>query len=852
MIGLIGAAMTRLTLFKKILIITLLLSLLPLLASSLILFFNLESTSARLSSEIGGSADIQASESLQMRASQVAESVADFLRQCESDLIFLSTSRLDRTALLNFYTSRKGEVWRRSGTVAAPREIREQLPIYRSIALLDRSGQERLVIRDGNFVAGKDLKNVSNPLATEFRSEEYFTKLPRKPGKIYVSHLTGYHVAKDEQLNGADEPENAFDGVSYQGIIRFAAPTFDDRGSFHGAVVISLDHRHLMEFSQHIDPGSRFSTVFPSYKSGNYAFIFDDEGWIITHPKFWDIRGLDRNGKPVPPYNEKSDAEDVTKGRIPFNLDSAGFIHPNYPLVASEIRRQKTGFVDITNVGGAKKIMAFAPIKYDTGDYERYGVFGGVTIGHQLDRFQTAARKGSRLINQQLGEHRTRSGIILVATALLAALSAWILSRGITKPLLLLTDGARRLAEGDTSASVVISSSDEIGELARTFNVMSDELEARKNNLLATLDELQNSRVEILSERNFKASILESISSAIITFSSTGVLTSINGLGQKLLGHADSIGMRYQDVFTDWPGLTERIASVLESREGYGREPLTMVHQGETTFFDAGIFPIGKDAEMGLTITLRNETEREKLRDEMMRLDRLASLGKLSAGIAHEVRNPLTGISLLLDDLHDRSLLNPDDREMLSKALLEIERVERLMGALLNYSTPVRADFREGDLARVLNDTILLMRREAELKGVTLEGAADSLPVFRFDPEKIKQALINIIKNALEAMEHGGRVTVRAFSRDDRIIVTVHDDGPGIDEQHLPLIFEPFFTSKGAGTGLGLSITQRIIEEHHGSITVESSPEAGTTFSITLPTGMNRHEQQKSRHGGQE
>ncbi|MDD5284300.1 MAG: ATP-binding protein [Desulfuromonadaceae bacterium] len=828
--------MARLTLFKKILIITLLLSLLPLLASSLILFFNLESTSARLTSEIGGTADIQASESLQMRASQVAKNVADFLRQCESDLIFLSSSQLDQATLLSFYASRKGEIWYKTGTASAPLEIREQVPIYRSIALIDKTGQERVVIKDGIILPRKDLKNVSDPEQTEFRSEEYFTRVLKQPGKIYVSHLTGYHVSKTEQLNGADEPENAFEGKNYQGIIRFAAAIFDRRGTFNGAVVVSLDHRHLMEFSQHIDPGKRFSTVFPSYKSGNYAFIFDDEGWIITHPKYWDIRGVDQNGKLVPPYTEKSTAADINSGRIPFNLDYEGFIHPNYPLVAAEVRKHKAGFVDTTNVGGEKKIMAYAPIVYAGGDYDRYGVFGGVTIGFQLDRFQIAARKGSRLINQQLGEHRTRSSVIIVVTAILAGFSAWILSRGITRPLLQLTESAYKLAEGDTRNRVVINSSDEVGELARTFNIMADELEARKNNLLTTLEELQRSRMEILDERNFKASILESISSAIITISPSGILTSINGIGQKLFGNSNCYGMEYRDIFSEWPILLERINAVLELREGYGREPLTRVIHGEMTYYDVGIFPIGKDAEMGLTVTLRNETEREKLREEMMRLDRLASLGKLSTGIAHEVRNPLTGISLLLDDLHDRSALNADDKEMLSKALSEIERVERLMSALLNYSSPVRADFREGDLTRVLNDIILLMRRPAEVQGVHLNVSPGELPVFRFDPEKIKQALINIIKNAIEALDSGGTLTVTTRHQDDNVIITVHDSGPGINQQDLPLIFEPFFTRKGAGTGLGLSITQRIVEEHHGSITVESDSKDGTTFSIMLPS----------------
>lgn len=828
-------AMPRLTLFKKILVITLLLSLLPLIASSLILFLNLETTSARLTSEIGDTADVQASESLQMRASQVAENVAIFLHQCENDLIFLSRSQLDKATLLNFYASRRGEIWYRTGSSSAPLEIREQVPLYDSIALIDKTGQEKLVIKNGAALPATELKNVTSPKGTEFPGEDYFSRVRSQPGKIYVSHLTGLHISKQDQLNGADEPEHAFGGKSYHGVIRFAAALYDAAGTFNGVVVVSLDHRHLMEFTQHIDPGRNFSTVFPSYKSGNYAFMLDDEGWIITHPKYWDIRGLDADGRLTPPYSTSSGKSDIEKGRIPFNLDHAGFVHPNYPKVADQVRKRQAGFVDTTNVGGAKKIMAYAPILYDSGDYARHGVFGGITIGFQLDQFQEVARKGSRLINQQLGEHRTRSGIILLITSLLAGFSAWGLSRGITSPLLQLTEGAQKLAGGDIRSRVTISSADEIGELGRTFNFMADELETRKNSLLATLDELQRSRIDILDERNFKTSVLESISSAIFTISPAGFLTSINGVGQQFLSDSVCLGMEYREMFAEWPDISVRIESVLHSKQGYGREPLIRQLDGELTYYDIGIFPIGTGAEMGLTVTLRNETERERLREETVRLDRLASLGKLSAGIAHEVRNPLTGISLLLDDLHDKPGFSADDKEMLSKALAEIERVERLVSALLNYSSPVRSAFREGDLSQLVKDILLLMRRQAEKQGIVLNFESSPLPQFRFDPEKLRQALINILKNALEVLESGGIVTITTECRDKAVTIAIHDNGTGIREQDLPLIFEPFFTRKGAGTGLGLSITQRIIEEHHGTLIVESDGSNGTTFRIVLP-----------------
>lgn len=828
--------MPRYTIFKKILVITLLLSLLPLLVSSAVLLVNLHSISSRLSADIAESDDRQASESLQMRARALAGRISDFLHQCESDLMFLSRSRLEQPALLDFYRTRRSEVWQRSGSAQAPQEAHEFLPLYRSIAVIDRFGQERVVIRDSKFLPAAALRNVSKPSDTEFKSEDYFRKTRAlKRGEIYVSHLTGFHVLKQEQLAGAKDPESAYDGKIYQGVIRFGSPLFDGSGAFDGMVVLSLDHRHLMEFSQHVDPGKNFSTVFPSYKSGNYAFLFDDEGWIITHPKFWDIRGVDQNGLLVPPYTKSSSKADVGSGRIPFNLDHAGFIHPSYPKVAAEVRRLRPGFVDITNVGGAKKMMAYAPIIYDTGDYRRHGIFGAVTIGFQVDQFHQAARKGSRLINRQLGEHRSTSAMIILVTALLSALSAWLLSRGISIPLRQLTEGAGKLAAGDNHVRVEVSSADEIGVLAGTFNYMADELELRKQSILSTLDELRKSRLEILDERNFKTSVLESISSAIVTFSPEGRLTSINGTGRLFLGTEVAQDQHYSEVFKGWSNLSERIAQVLAAHSGYGREPFRFDRGAGMTHFDVGFFPIGVDAEKGLTITLRNETEKEKLREEMMRLDRLASLGKLSAGIAHEVRNPLTGISLLLDDLHDQAASGSDDQDMIKKALAEIERVERLINALLNYSSPVRAEFRECDLNRVVCDTVLLMRRPCERQQVQLSLDEGQVPPFRLDPEKIKQAVLNIIRNAQEALPGGGRICIATSVEAECAVVSIGDNGSGISAEDLPLIFEPFFTRKGAGTGLGLSITQRIVEEHHGRIRVQSAPGEGTRFTIELP-----------------
>jgi signal transduction histidine kinase len=340
-----------------------------------------------------------------------------------------------------------------------------------------------------------------------------------------------------------------------------------------------------------------------------------------------------------------------------------------------------------------------------------------------------------------------------------------------------------------------------------------------------------------MDERNFKESILESITSAIITFSPDGTLTSINATGRHFLGNSVAIGMGYRTVYDGWGDMADRVASALAGKKPYGREPFIIERNGSTMHFDVGFFPIGRDAEQGITVTMRNETEKERMREEMTRMDQLASLGTISAGIAHEIRNPLTGITLLLDDLHDRPGLDPNTQLMIGHALTETERVERLISSLLSYSSPPRASFVRSDLNSAVQDGLVLFRKACEKQGIELTALCQPIPAFPFDPDQIRQLLLNLLGNALEAVPPGGSISIGTFCADDCAYISVADTGPGIPEEDIPRLFEPFFTRKSAGTGLGLSIVQRIIEEHHGSITVESNNGNGTVFTVGLPMG---------------
>ena len=147
-----------------------------------------------------------------------------------------------------------------------------------------------------------ELRDVSKPENTTFKSERYFQEtLKLKSREIYVSRVTGWYVNRNQQLGRAERIEDAVEGKKFEGVIRFAIPCIGETGEYEGIVMLSLDHRHLMEFTQHVLPTDERFVVYPSYASGNYAFMFDDEGWIICHPKFYNIRGILPDGTEFDP-----------------------------------------------------------------------------------------------------------------------------------------------------------------------------------------------------------------------------------------------------------------------------------------------------------------------------------------------------------------------------------------------------------------------------------------------------------------------------------------------------------------------------------------------------------------------
>jgi signal transduction histidine kinase len=829
--------MRRLSFHRKVLFVFCGLTLLPLIFLAVFAAQSLDTVEQLLRTSAIEALDEQAAETLELRAVLVADEVRSFLHRVESDLDVLSQLPVEEEKYLWFNQNHRSPIWTRSEGTRGPHELRPLVRLYKEIAYIEPDGKERLRIVDG--VISSELRNVSDPANTSYLTETYFDDARQlTDGEIYVTHVTGWHVNKIAQLAGAETPEEALSGATYEGVVRFAKPVFSASGELKGIVVLSLDHRHLMEFTQHITPTDERFVVFPSYQSGNYAFMFDNEGWIITHPKFWDIRGLDKNGRLVPPYTEHSTPEEIARGDIPYNLAEASFIHPNYPEVFQAILGGRSGVVDVTNVGGSQKIMAFAPIFYDSGPYRETGVFGGITIGAEVKQFHSMAEAASGKIRLLYKAFLTGAWVLIGLTAILVVFVAFKLSQNITRPLSTLISGTQEMARGKLGTQVNIDSPVEIAELATSFNAMAKQLAERRERLLKTLGVLRRSRKEIKRERDFKQTIVENVEVGILTLDRNHCVTSLNGVARILLKNSDHLESQkpIKDVLCSFPELYGSVSNNMDSE--HWSEYVSLERGGRSLTYRMTVHPLSSGGEGGHILTIEDLTERVSFRQRMARFERLASLGRLSAGIAHEVRNPLTGISLLLDELHDRLLANPEDQVLIQRALQEIERLEGLVNELLNFASLPDTRLASGDLAVLLRDTLFIVSKQFQKQQVKIhEDIPEKLLLTHMDSDRLKQAILNLLTNALEAMPDGGELWLVANQTKDGAQLTIRDTGQGIPADRIALIFEPFYTTKGEGTGLGLSITHTIITSHGGRVEVQSKEGEGTEFKVFLPPG---------------
>ena len=234
----------------------------------------------------------------------------------------------------------------------------------------------------------------------------------------------------------------------------------------------------------------------------------------------------------------------------------------------------------------------------------------------------------------------------------------------------------------------------------------------------------------------------------------------------------------------------------------------------------------------------REEIERLH-RTQMSRAEHFATLGELATGLAHEIRNPLAGIAGVIEIVGRDLPATSPARAVVKDVRLEITRISRTLTDLLETARPRRPEVRRSNLNTTVEHAVMLARQQVLSRPIKIEmQQAPDLPEVEHDSDQIHQVLLNLLLNAVQAMEKTGTVNVEIGSRDGYASVVVSDTGRGISPQNLPNIFRPFYTTKGDGTGLGLSLAHRIVEDHHGRIEVSSVVGKGSTFTVLLPFHM--------------
>jgi len=259
------------------------------------------------------------------------------------------------------------------------------------------------------------------------------------------------------------------------------------------------------------------------------------------------------------------------------------------------------------------------------------------------------------------------------------------------------------------------------------------------------------------------------------------------------------------------------------------------------------IYPV-QEKESGVTgaiVHLNDITEKKKVQEQLIRAHRLSFLGKLSGGIAHEIRNPLAGISLFVDILCDKNRFDMTDQELeiMDEIRDNVNKIDGIIRNVLDFAKPSRKTMTEIDINALIREESELWSTQIRKSDINLElSLEDGISYVSGDSVGLRQVMNNLIQNALEVMETGGTLNITttrgiSFIHTDRevVIIKVKNSGPGIKPEHKQSIFDPFFTTKAAGTGLGLAITHQIIERHGGIVSCDSETGKGTTFTIELP-----------------
>ena len=541
-----------------------------------------------------------------------------------------------------------------------------------------------------------------------------------------------------------------------------------------------------------------------------------------------------------------------------FSAQGQEIVHVKDPILGdlatrevneSQLRQGAAGqeLTTVRELSSGDLVEAVVPIWATRGERKVAGV---VVVGtHVTERLEARVRAISQAFREykQLKLLKTPiKGIyillFLLMTLIVVFSFTWFalyLARGITGPIDQLAEGPREIAAGNLAYKVEAHGDDEIGVLVNSFNRMTDDLGRSKRQLEEAYLDLSDKHTELEDRRVYIETVLEAITTGVVSFDPLGRLTTINRAAARMLGvnEASATGRLLEEVFAG-PALRPIVLQVQRTRRpnAASSELAVQLRRGGATLslVASATALRGPDNEYtGAVVVLDDLTE-------LLKAQRVAAWREVAQRIAHEIKNPLTPIQLSAQRLRRRLARTPGEEQLVLEAtetiIHEVDGLKRLVDEFSRFARMPVLVPRPTDV-RQLVDSVASLYRESHPSLTITTRHPDDLPLLEVDPDHIKRAVLNLVDNAVAAVGGTGHVRVEtahvAANGHARIIVA--DDGPGISAEDKEKLFLPYFSTKVAGMGLGLPIVHEIVSEHGGTIWIEDNQPKGSRFVIEVP-----------------
>lgn len=699
--------------------------------------------------------------------------------------------------------------------------------IYYQFRLIDESGDELLRVECDNPSDSTKTFRIVTPSELAGGRAQYYFLLVDKLGRNQIAFAPA---------------EVAHRGVERIPVISFALPLME-HGRRLGILVANVFEKNLLdviETKRHADPERKVVLV-----TGDGHYLYHSE-----KKRDWNRLLASRE--------EDNLARDYT------------------PQVATSILSGREG----TLTEGTKEIISYAPL------FETTPIPGtsARSLSFSIPIIVFVSVPESAVMGPARSYTMTLFGFLVIFLCFAVGLGL-LATRQFTRPISQVQRGAEIIAEGHYEHRLEVQTNDEIEQLATQFNRMAASLQAHDQELRAHRmhleDMVQQRTKELLEEKTKLHLLLDNVPSAFVLLDRNFCILTVSAAFTRVTGllSGGAIGKEYSEV--DEAGASMWVSAfsngTTESRTRQVRHP----DSGDRLLEYVAVPMKEGNKVTALLLIITDITERKRLEQQMVQTEKLVAAAEMSSMIAHEFRNALTSVKMIIQLFGESKHLSRSERRSLGVALDSIRHMEGIVTELLSFARPKPLKFKPTNVNRVLHSSIEFISPHVRKKEVALVSKLDaSVGELPLDESLLKEAIINLLLNGIQAIEANGRMTKRGrvtatskslslsapltggsyrggagkadaagltLARHTNCVqIKISDNGCGIADDQLQKIFDPFYTTKTNGTGLGLPMVQRTVAAHGGVLQVESTVHKGTTFSIYLPIANG---QKKQRHG---